>query len=143
MGCRPALVPGTTIELGFLGTVLRVEFPQDLDEQQLGNSPNIQTQTDQDWHVRSGCSFSSNFCIVIRSIAASCLFVTACHTEYDPHLRGFILASLVYLGVSRIMRADYYLRAVPCMDKQRNLVAPGCRPTCERLSLQTSSTYST
>jgi hypothetical protein len=54
---RPPPVPGTTIELGFLGSVLRVELPQDVDGQQLGNGPHIQTEEDQDWHVRSDRSF--------------------------------------------------------------------------------------
>ena len=85
MGRRPPPVPGATIELGFLGTVLRVELPQDLDEQQLGNGPHIQTQTDQDWHVRSDNSFPSNI-LCPNYGAASRLLVSACHTEYDPHI---------------------------------------------------------
>ena len=51
MGCRPPPVPGSTKELGFLGSVLHVELPRDLDEQQLGNGPHMQAVTDQDWHV--------------------------------------------------------------------------------------------
>ncbi|KAI9509798.1 hypothetical protein F5148DRAFT_1275067 [Russula earlei] len=47
----PSPVPGTTLELGFLGTVLRIELPRDVDEQQLGNAPHTQTQTDQDLHL--------------------------------------------------------------------------------------------
>jgi hypothetical protein len=54
MGYRPPPVPGSTKELGFLGSVLRVELPRDLDEQQLGNGPHMQAVTDQDWHVRFG-----------------------------------------------------------------------------------------
>jgi len=55
----PPPVHGATIELGFLGTVLRVELPQDVDGQQLGNGPHIQAEEDQDWHVRSDCSSPS------------------------------------------------------------------------------------
>jgi hypothetical protein len=53
MRCRPPPVPGSTKELGFLGSVLHVELPLDLDEQQLGNGPHMRTMSDQDWHVRS------------------------------------------------------------------------------------------
>lgn len=53
MGCRPSPVPGSTKELGFLGSVLHVELPRDLDEQQLGNGPRIQAVADQDRHVCS------------------------------------------------------------------------------------------
>ena len=54
MGYRPPPVPGSTKELGFLGSVLHVELPRDLDEQQLGNIPHLQAVTDQNWHVRFG-----------------------------------------------------------------------------------------
>ncbi len=102
MGCRPPPVPGATLELGFLGTVLRVELPQDLDEQQLGNGPHIQPQTDQDWHVSSANSFPSEH-LCHNCGAASRLFTSACHAEYDSHIRGFIVTSLVYMGVPRIV----------------------------------------
>ncbi len=65
IGCRPPPVPGSTRELGFLGSVLHVELPHDLDEQQLGNGPHTQVVTDQDWHVRFECSSSSIFYIII------------------------------------------------------------------------------
>jgi len=51
MARRPPPVPGTTVELGFLGSVLRVELPRDVDEQQLGNGPQIQAHTDPEWHL--------------------------------------------------------------------------------------------
>ena len=56
-GCRPAPVLGSTKELGFLGTVLHVELPRDLEEQQLGNGPHMKAVTDQDCHVCSDYSF--------------------------------------------------------------------------------------
>ncbi|KAH9047385.1 hypothetical protein EDB84DRAFT_484060 [Lactarius hengduanensis] len=47
----PSPTPGTTIELGFLGSVLHVELPGDVDEQQLGTSEQPQPRIDQDWHL--------------------------------------------------------------------------------------------
>ncbi|KAN0120747.1 hypothetical protein V8E52_004016 [Russula decolorans] len=47
----PPPAPGSTKELGFLGSVIHVELPRDLDEQQLGNGPHMQAVTDQDWHL--------------------------------------------------------------------------------------------
>jgi hypothetical protein len=52
MGCRPPPVPGTTVELGFIGSVLHVELPRDMDEQQLGNVNHLDVQLEHDWHVR-------------------------------------------------------------------------------------------
>ncbi len=72
MRCRPPPVPGSTKELGFLGSVLHVELPLDLDEQQLGNGPHMQTVSDQDWHVRSKYSPSSVFCVVINVQLLAC-----------------------------------------------------------------------
>ncbi|KAH9064018.1 hypothetical protein EDB87DRAFT_1786195 [Lactarius vividus] len=50
----PSPTPGTTIELGFLGSVLHVELPGDVDEQQLGTSEQPQPRIDQDWHLLAG-----------------------------------------------------------------------------------------
>jgi hypothetical protein len=72
MACRPPPVPGTTIELGFLGSVLRVELPRDVDEQQLGNGPQIQAHTDPEWHVRSLCPFPSDICVIIEIQLLAC-----------------------------------------------------------------------
>ncbi|KAF8501566.1 hypothetical protein F5888DRAFT_1609074 [Russula emetica] len=57
----PPPAPGSTKELGFLGSVLHVELPRDLDEQQL------------DWHVRFGYSSSSVFGIIIDDQLLACL----------------------------------------------------------------------
>ncbi|KAA1467559.1 DUF1630-domain-containing protein [Dentipellis sp. KUC8613] len=46
-----APLPGTTVELGFLGSVLHAELPESLDEQQLSSSAHLHSQTDQDWHI--------------------------------------------------------------------------------------------
>ncbi|KAI0303677.1 hypothetical protein B0F90DRAFT_1626145, partial [Multifurca ochricompacta] len=51
----PPPVPGTSVELGFLGSVLHVELPRDEDEQQLGNGVLPQAQTDQDWRILASC----------------------------------------------------------------------------------------
>ena len=53
MGYRPPPAPGSTKELGFLGSVLHVELPRDLDEQQLGNGPHMQAVTGP----RLACTF--------------------------------------------------------------------------------------
>lgn len=50
----PSPAPGTTIELGFLGSVLHVGLPGDVDEQQLGTSEQPQPRMDQDWHLLAG-----------------------------------------------------------------------------------------
>ncbi|KAH8990318.1 hypothetical protein EDB92DRAFT_1935384 [Lactarius akahatsu] len=63
----PSPTPGTTIELGFLGSVLHVELPGDVDEQQLGTSEQPQPRIDQDWHVRPKCKFPSHFSVIIRT----------------------------------------------------------------------------
>ncbi|KAI0041192.1 DUF1630-domain-containing protein [Auriscalpium vulgare] len=42
---------GLTIELGFVGSVLHVELPQNVDEQQLSSTAHLHAQTDQDWHI--------------------------------------------------------------------------------------------
>ncbi|KAI0255025.1 hypothetical protein BJV78DRAFT_1180617 [Lactifluus subvellereus] len=47
----PPPLPGTTIELGFLGSVLHVELPRDMDEQQLGNVAHLQAQPERDSHL--------------------------------------------------------------------------------------------
>jgi hypothetical protein len=73
MGHRPLPVPGSTKELGFLGSVLHVELPRDLDEQQLGNRPHMQAVTDEDYHVRFGHSSSSVFYIIIDDQLLACL----------------------------------------------------------------------
>jgi hypothetical protein len=72
-GCRPAPVPGSTKELGFLGTVIHVELPRDLEEQQLGNGPHMKAVTDQDCHVCSDNSFSFVFSIIIDVQLLACL----------------------------------------------------------------------
>lgn len=72
MRYRPPPVPGSTKELGFLGSVLHVELPRDLDEQQLGNGPRMQAVTDQDWHVRFGYPSSYVFCIIIDDQLLAC-----------------------------------------------------------------------
>jgi hypothetical protein len=72
MGHRPPPAPGSTKELGFLGSVLHVELPRDLDEQQLGNGPHMQAVTDQDCHVRFGYSSSSVFYIIIDDQFLAC-----------------------------------------------------------------------
>lgn len=51
----PSPAPGTTIELGFVGSVFHVELPGDADEQQLGTSGQPQTRMDQDLHLLAGC----------------------------------------------------------------------------------------
>ncbi|KAH9960935.1 hypothetical protein BC827DRAFT_1206394 [Russula dissimulans] len=66
----PPPVPSTTVELGFLGTVLRVELPGDVDEQQLGNDPNMQAQMDHDLHVLA-CSPPVTALSVIHIFQAS------------------------------------------------------------------------
>ncbi|KAH9972202.1 hypothetical protein BGW80DRAFT_1227904 [Lactifluus volemus] len=47
----PPPVPGTTVELGFIGSVLHVELPRDMDEQQLGNVNHLDVQLEHDWHL--------------------------------------------------------------------------------------------
>ncbi len=66
LGFRPSPAPRTTIELGFLGSVLHVELPGDVDEQQLGTSEQPQPRIDQDWHVRPKCKFPSHLGVIIR-----------------------------------------------------------------------------
>lgn len=73
MRCRPQPVPGATLELGFLGSVLHVELPRDMDEQQLGYGPHIPAETDQDCHVCSNCSFPPDFCFIIEVQLLACL----------------------------------------------------------------------
>ncbi|KAH9168834.1 DUF1630-domain-containing protein [Lactarius sanguifluus] len=50
----PSPTPGTTVELGFLGSVMHVELPGDVDEQQLGTTEQPQPRIDQDWHLLAG-----------------------------------------------------------------------------------------
>ena len=73
MGYRPPPAPGSTMELGFLGCVLHVELPRDLDEQQLGVGPHMQVVTDQDCHVRFGYPSSTVFYIIIDDQLLACL----------------------------------------------------------------------
>jgi Stabilization of polarity axis len=72
MGIRPPPVPGTTIELGFLGSVLHVELPRDMDEQQLGNVTHLLAQPEQDSHVRSDNSFPYEFRVIIKFQLLAC-----------------------------------------------------------------------
>ncbi|KAI0067175.1 DUF1630-domain-containing protein [Artomyces pyxidatus] len=46
-----APIPGQTIELGFVGSVIHAELPTGINEQQLCNTAHLHTQTDQDWHI--------------------------------------------------------------------------------------------
>ncbi|VDB84763.1 unnamed protein product [Peniophora sp. CBMAI 1063] len=47
----PPPSPGETLELGFLGSVIHAELPQNVDEQQLSNTAHLHSQTESDWHV--------------------------------------------------------------------------------------------
>ncbi|KAI0035421.1 hypothetical protein K488DRAFT_76661 [Vararia minispora EC-137] len=47
----PTPVPGTTVELGFVGSVMHAELPRNVDEQQLSNTAHLHSQNDQNWHV--------------------------------------------------------------------------------------------
>ncbi|KAI0267715.1 hypothetical protein BC834DRAFT_869605 [Gloeopeniophorella convolvens] len=47
----PSPAPGSTAELGFLGSVWHVRLPRDADEQQLSNAAQPDAQADHDWHI--------------------------------------------------------------------------------------------
>lgn len=48
---RPAPDPGTTIELGFLGSVLHVELPGSIDQQQTTDTASFHEKFDPSLHV--------------------------------------------------------------------------------------------
>lgn len=55
---RPDPTPGTTLELGFLGSVLHVEIPHSIDAQQLAETSSFNEKYDPTVHVSLDSSMS-------------------------------------------------------------------------------------
>jgi hypothetical protein len=119
---RPDPKLGTTVELGFLGTVYQVELPVGLEEHQMPQTTTIPLGgvADQQLHVSRFLTPSSQ----VDSIRPEDVGYNASTiSTTSVSLRSFSLSSVVNMGMSYSLRAAFGLWIFACHDKSRSLVA--------------------
>ena len=82
---RLAPTPGTTLELGFLGTVLHVELPHSIDAQQLTETSSFNEKYDPRSHVRLSVPFS-----LLPLPSGMITFFIQLFLRYGPHVMSLM-----------------------------------------------------
>jgi hypothetical protein len=120
---RPNPSPGTTVELPLLGSVLETELPQAIDSQQSTETSSFRQKFDPRRHVcrqspPESATGLNHRCIDSRVNGTS-------NASPSDAVSGLLDTFMVYMGMSRALRAYPYLWAVSGSNKSSGLVVAG------------------